>query len=100
MSVEKTLIANGITQTNLGTEAKARRLALGEAGDRSYVIIDGPLSDADFAARMLKEGCDNAAILGEGGVYTCFGDETAFTYENGRNVSNILYFASYAEGVE
>ena len=49
---------------------------------------------------MLKEGCDNAAILGEGGVYTCFGDETAFTYENGRNVSNILYFASYAEGVE
>ena len=100
LSVEKTLIANGITQTNLGTEAKARRLALGEAGDRSYVIIDGPLSDADFAARMLKEGCDNAAILGGGGVYTCFGDETAFTYENGRDVSNILYFASYAEGVE
>ena len=100
LSVEKTLIANGITQTNLGTEAKARRLALGEAGDRSYVIIDGPLSDADFAACMLKEGCDNAAILGEGGVYTCFGDETAFTYENGRDVSNILYFASYAEGVE
>ena len=36
----------------------------------------------------------NAALMGEQGVYTCFGDLTRFTFAGDENVSNILYFAT------
>ena len=97
MTVEKALIISGITQTGLSEETGDSILAFGQTGDLSYVLIYGKVSCKQMAKLMNEAGCDNAAVIGTGGIYTCFGNETDFTFESNENVSNILYFASHIE---
>ena len=95
LTVPKALVISGITRANLSEKADGCVLAFGQTGELSYVLVYGELSERALAERMIALGCDNAAIVGMGGVYTCFGDETRFSYEKDGNVSNILYFASH-----
>ena len=100
LTVEDALIVSGIVQSNPGNDAPGRLLALGQTGELSYVVISAEMSPADLAAMMKDMGCENAAVIGKGGIYTCFGDETRESYRTDADVSNILYFACYTREAE
>ena len=94
MNVPKALVINGIVQEDKETGAPGSYLAFGQKPDGEFVLMYANKSVPELARRMLEAGCMNAVLLGEKGVYTCFGDFTRETYARDAKASNILYFAT------
>ena len=94
MSVPHALVINGIVQVGPRQDETKAYLAFGQKQDGEYVLMYAEKTVSELAQRMLEAGCMNAALMGEQGVYTCFGDLTRFTFAGDENVSNILYFAT------
>ena len=92
-SAQTALIINGIVQNALSTQDSARCVAFGQS-DGAYWILCGAISPQDMAEMLFDQGCHNAAVIGEGGVYTCFGELTRDSYAKDAEASSILYFAA------
>ncbi len=99
LTVPRALIINGILPTGLNQTESGQLLAFGQTGEKSYLLVCASVSESALAGILQAEGCKNAAVVGNGGVYTCFGSETVSSLERQEAASNILYFASCYEGV-
>lgn len=92
-SAQTALIINGIVQNALSTRDGAQSVAFGQSDD-AYWILSGAISPQDMAEILFDHGCHNAALIAEGGLYTCFGELTRDSYAKDAPASSILYFAA------
>lgn len=99
LSVQKALVINGIVQGGLSESAQEPLLLFGQDADRSFLLVYSPggLSEKYLAGIVQSMGCVNAAVVGNGGIYTGFGSLTDATLEDNPTVSNVLYFAAKGE---
>ena len=100
LTVQKNLIINGIVQADL-SETPEHLLVFAQTDELEYMLVysDGVASEREICDFLSENGADCASIIGSGGIYTCFGSLTEYTYADDKAVCGIIYFADTdAEG--